>query len=395
MKVRTQLFNTAAAAAMILALTGHASADIDAEAVFEGLKRQFAKQGVDVAAGSVASQGANDVIISDITLSAPDEDGSFMFGGVVLQQVVEAGDGGFLVGRMSAPAGSMTQEGVTVTFDGANLEGYYIPGPNDPDPVAAAGIFRRMNIGAMTVSTGGNTIFEVDGVTSEISPYEPGGTLDYDFEVTRFEVDFANLPDPQARATMSEFGYDQLTGRISGDGSWNTASGDMSANMAYEFDDAANLNIDLSIGGYTTEVLAAMQALQEQLAQQPNNDAAGMAMLGLMQQLEISGLSIEVVDRSLTGRALDFAARQQGTNRESIVAQAKGVLPFALAQLQNPEFAAKVSAAVSTYLDNPRSLRIVSAPASPVPVAQIMGAAMGAPQTLISVLAVDISANGE
>jgi hypothetical protein len=116
-------------------------------------------------------------------------------------------------------------------------------------------------------------------------------------------------------------------------------------------------------------------------------------MLGLMQQLEIGNISVELVDDSGTNKLLDFAATKQGTNREGVIAMVKGTLPVALAQLQNPEFAAKVSAAVSAFLDNPGSLKIVAAPSAPVPVAQIMGAAMSAPQSVIGVLGINVTAN--
>ena len=58
-----------------------------------------------------------------------------------------------------------------------------------------------------------------------------------------------------------------------------------------------------------------------------------------------------------------------------------------------PRNCSKVSAAVSAYLDNPGSLKIVAAPPSPVPVAQIMGAAMSAPQSVIGVLGINVTAN--
>ena len=391
MKAGTFSPRATATAAAILAMAGHASAEVDAEAVFEAMKQQYAKQGLIVEAGSVTAEGADSMIISNISVTSPGQDRTLGLGTMVLQGVVESGNGGYLVGRMLAPSTTIVEDDVTLTFDGAYMEGYYIAGPDDPDPVAASGLFRTIKVESATMSTGNTKIVDLEGISWEVSDYDPGGTMDFDLEVSSFMLDFANMPDPQARATMSEFGYEQLSGSVAVDGTWDMASGDLSANMLYEVDDAADLSVNLSIGGYTPELLAAIQQMQAQMADQ---DAGGLAMLGMMQQLEVGGLSIEIVDRSLTGRALDFAARQQGTNRESIIAQAKGVLPFALAQLQNPEFAAKVSAAVSAYLDNPRSLRIVSAPAAPVPVAQIMGAAMAAPQTLISVLGVDISANG-
>jgi hypothetical protein len=52
-----------------------------------------------------------------------------------------------------------------------------------------------------------------------------------------------------------------------------------------------------------------------------------------------------------------------------------------------------VSAAVNTYLDKPGSLTISAEPANAVPFPMIMGAAMGAPNTLPNVLGVKVTAN--
>jgi hypothetical protein len=116
-------------------------------------------------------------------------------------------------------------------------------------------------------------------------------------------------------------------------------------------------------------------------------------MLGLMQQIEINAISIEIRDDSLTNRILDFVGEQQGMNRANVIAMAKGVLPIGLAQLQDPAFAAEATAAIGQFLDDPGTLRIAAEPTSAVPVAQIMAVAMSAPQALISTLAVSITAN--
>ncbi len=68
-----------------------------------------------------------------------------------------------------------------------------------------------------------------------------------------------------------------------------------------------------------------------------------------------------------------------------------GSLPLALAYLQNAEFQAQVTAAVKNFLENPKSLRIAIAPPAPVPATQILGAAMGAPQTLPQVLNLSVT----
>ena len=163
--------------------------------------------------------------------------------------------------------------------------------------------------------------------------------------------------------------------------------------MRYSVDDAADLNLTMDIGGYTPELVGAMQDMQAQMAGQ-SEEQMGMAMLGLMQQLEINALAIEIDDNSLTNRILDFVAEQQGMNRQNVVAMAKGVLPLGLAQLQDPEFAANATAAIGSFLDDPQSLRVAAEPTNPVPLAQLMAAAMSAPQMLIKTLAVTITANG-
>ncbi len=96
---------------------------------------------------------------------------------------------------------------------------------------------------------------------------------------------------------------------------------------------------------------------------------------------------------SLTGKVLDYVARQQGMKAKDIANQAKAIVPFGMAQLNNPELTKQVTAAVSTYLDNPKSIEIAARPASPVPFALIMAGAMSNPQDLTKTLGVGVKAN--
>jgi len=391
MSFRQNAFTATTAAVLIFALAPHASAAVDGDAVFDALAAQMKKQGLELAAESVTVRG-DDVSISNLTITVPGGDDGFQMEQVLLEDVADAGRGSYVIGRIAMPAFAQTREGWSVNFEGASIEGYYLAGPNAVDPIAAVGIYRAMNIGALQVGTNGNLIFELEGITSTMSPYEPGATLDMEGEVKDFFIDFSKFPDANVQRGMAEVGYPQLKGRMTATGTWNTESGDMTAQEKFILDDAAELNVDFAIGGYTGELIAAMQEMQKNMEGQ-SEEAMGFAMLGLMQQLEIGSIKIELVDDSATNRLLDFAAKKQGTNREGVVAMAKGTLPFALAQLQNPEFSAKVSAAVGSFLDNPGSLTIVAAPASPVPVAQIMGSAMSTPQALINVLGLSVTAN--
>jgi len=69
------------------------------------------------------------------------------------------------------------------------------------------------------------------------------------------------------------------------------------------------------------------------------------------------------------------------------------VLPFLLAQLNNPDLTAQATQAVSTFLDDPKSLTISARPAQPVPFAMLAATAMMVPAELTKALGVTVSAN--
>ena len=90
---------------------------------------------------------------------------------------------------------------------------------------------------------------------------------------------------------------------------------------------------------------------------------------------------------------IDYLAAQQHMRREDVINQAKAVLPFALAKMNNPEFSAKVTAAVSKFLDNPKNLTITAAPSSPLSLGILMASAMAAPKQIPDQLGVTVTAN--
>ncbi|MDN3718941.1 hypothetical protein QW131_06290 [Roseibium salinum] len=68
-------------------------------------------------------------------------------------------------------------------------------------------------------------------------------------------------------------------------------------------------------------------------------------------------------------------------------------LPMMLSMLQNKDLETQVAEAVTQYLNSPGSLQITAAPGAPVPMAQIMGTAMLAPQMIPQILSVSVTAN--
>jgi hypothetical protein len=121
--------------------------------------------------------------------------------------------------------------------------------------------------------------------------------------------------------------------------------------------------------------------------------ATGLAMLGLMQQLTLDNAEITFKDASITKRVLEYAGAAQGVSGPQMANTLKALTPLMLAQLKLPELQAAVSAAVNSYLDDPKNFTVTAAPAKPVPFPMIVGAAMGAPNTIPSVIGLKVSAN--
>ncbi len=380
-------------AAGLLASTVMAGAQgIDGEQVFGQLAAQMQLNGITIDAAEVETRGT-DIALSGVGIGFDQQMDPLMLESVLLEDVQAGDDGAFIIGRVAAPAGSTTSDGVTVDFGGAEILGYFVAGPDATDPVLRGNLYDALNVGSLTVSGGQGTIFSMGGASVINGAYVPGGALNYQMEARDIVVEIDNFDDPQAREALSGLGYSSLAGTMTSQGAWDTGSGDLDVDhMTFSVDEAADLTIAFSLGGFTTEMVNAMQQMQVDLAEQ-GQDAIDMAMLGLMQQLEVNSVAIEVNDNSLTNRILDLVGEQQGLSRQNVVAMAKGALPLGLAQLGAPQFAASASAAVSAFLDDPQSLRIVAEPENPVPVMQLVAAGMSSPQTLITMLGVSITAN--
>ncbi len=394
-----RLFKATALAGACLALSTAAFA-ADAQKISDAVKATFANQGVPLTIGSAEADG-EDVVLKDISVTAPGEGESTKIAEVRLEGVTEAGSS-FTIARVAAPAFKTESEGMTIDFGGAEMNNLNIGGPDETDPMKKMLLSTGGSIGRFSVSGPAGEIFKMDSGKYTMSPYTPGGKIDYDMTLDGFAVDFTKAPDEKTKAMMTELGYPTMTGTINYKGSWNSADGRFVIDpMTYKVDDAASLIIALDFSGYTPQFVQSMAEINKQMADAAASgqsadaqaQAQGLAMLGLIQQLVFNGATIRIEDASLTGKVLDMVAKQQGGDRAALVTQTKGMLPLMLGQLQNPAFAEKVTAAVSAYLDDPKSLTIKAAPPAPVPAAQIMAAGMGAPQTIPDVLGVTVTAN--
>jgi hypothetical protein len=242
-------------------------------------------------------------------------------------------------------------------------------------------------------------LFSMNDLHVEVTPPKDGAALEFTGAAEKFTADLTTVEDAEAKKVIEALGYNTINGSFEMEGSWQPSDGRMGLSQ-YDIsvENAGTLGMTFDLGGYTPDFVKALQDMQKKMAEQPqgaDNSAQGLAMLGLMQQLTFHGATIRFDDDSLTGKVLEYVAKQQGAKPADIANQAKAIVPFLMAQLNNPELTASVTAAIGKYLDDPKSLEIEAAPASPVPFALVMAGAMSTPQELPKTLGVTVTANEE
>ncbi len=384
----TRCFLAASALAIVFASPAHA--EVDAKKVVDAITAQFANQGLPITVTSSELSGAN-VIAKGVSIKFPDAEPASL-GDIVLENVTEDGSG-YLVAKISAPVTKMEQGTEKFEFNGASINNVHVAGPDETDPVKQMFLYESMEVGPITVATGGAEVFRMEGAKATMSPYTPGQAMNFDVNINGLFGDLSKIPDPKTQEAMAALGYSQINGVVTMKGSWNPADGRMTISEgAYDFADIGRLNMTMDISGYTPALVKAMQDMNKNMEGQ-DESAKGLAMLGIIQQLNFISMTLRFDDASVTGRVIDYAAKQAGQPREAIVAQSKAIIPFAVAQLKDPDFAAKVTEAASAYMDNPKSLEIKAMPAAPVPFALLIATGSTTPEALIKQLNVTVTAN--
>ena len=388
--------------AILLAFPFNSAVAQEASAVAERIKASAAAQGTFLEWTGVTGD-ASSMVMEGVTVKAANMDDRLAIGNVTLSGIVEQ-DGGYRVETTTTSPISATSEGVTFDMSPMLIRGWNIPAENPADPLDTLSLWDSAEIASMTFKMADKTVFSIAGVSSTVTRPADGKPMDFTGGISSFTGDLSVITDPQTKAVVDAFGYQTINGSYKTEGTWNLADGRLNITQNdITVENAGKFGFKFDFGGYTLDFIKQMQEIQKKMAAQPAGETgspADMEMLGLMQQLSLNGATIRFDDASLTGKILDYVAKQQGQKRENIVNLAKAGLPFALMQLQLPDLAAAISPAVNAYLDDPRSIEIKAAPPAPVPFTMLGGATMANPndpgataKAIWSMLGVTVTAN--
>jgi hypothetical protein len=402
MTTRNAALRRLAFSALLLTIPLNSASAQEAAAVADRLKALSAKQGIELGWANVTGD-ASGMVIEGLTVKPAGETDAFPLGNLTLSDISEE-NGGFRIGTTATAPISSTAEGVTVELSEIVMKGLKIPAENSDDPLAAISFYESVEMASAAVKMADKTVFSISGLTAAISPPVEGKAMDFTAGVASFSGDLSGVTDPQTKAIVDAFGYQTINGSYTTAGTWNLADGRLNVTENdVVVENAGKFGFKADISGYTLDFIKQLQEVQKKMAAQPAGEAATSAgeleMLALMQQLSLNGATVRFDDASLTGKIIDYVAKQQGQKREDIVNVAKAGLPFLLMQMQLPDLAAAISPAINSYLDDPRSIEIKAAPAAPVPFTLIGGAAMANPdpgataKAIWSMLGVTVTAN--
>jgi hypothetical protein len=378
----------------LIALPFAAAQAADPADVANRLKDIFSKQGVELQWKGVGGDDSS-MKLSGVTANATGDEKQVEIGDVTITDVSQNGDA-YVIGNIALPAYSTEQEGVTVDMTGASISGLRLPPPDSTDPLDSVMMYDKAEVGEISVKRNGKQVFDLGNFHVDVKRPRGDDPLEFDGVAESFSADLSNADDPESKAVIQALGYQNIQGSFAMAGSWAPKTGEaLLDSYKITVKNAGTFDISLKISGCTPEFVRSLHAIREKIAKAPQDQKAAqsMALLDLAQQLSFSGATVRFDDDSLTGKIMDYVAKQQGAKRSDIANQAKAVLPFALMRLNNPDLTAEVTKAVSAFLDDPKNLAIVAAPPNPVPLAMIAAGAMGAPQQLPETLGLKIIAN--
>lgn len=359
--------------------TGNAIAD----AVIAGMESGGA---TNITWGGVSGD-ADTVTITDLkaTMAAGDngKTSTLTIGSLTLDEASVA-DGRIEAGAVAVTSIAIKEDGGSAGLTIAQLVGADVAGAIEdavsPDLDTTLGEMTASNI---VITADDGTAIPIETVEIATGEVVDGSPRAMSFAADNIVIEVAKLPDEEAKAQLGRLGYDTLKLSLVLAGGWDADEESLTVEEVTIAGDAmGSLSMSASLGGLTKEVMDQLMA-----------DGDDEQKMQLLQGLTVDELEISFENQSVVNRLLDAQAKDAGTTPDAVVDQLTQALPQMLQMIGNPDFEGKVAAAATAFLKAPANLTFTAAPAQPVPIAQLVGTVMMAPQSLPTVLNVTVEAN--
>lgn len=370
---------------------------LDGADLVKKLTAGFNLQPGNVTPASVDINGSN-VTLKGVTVGDTKGGSRLNIGDVQLTGVKETSGGGYKVDKVTFADINASEDKTKIMAKDLYFAGLIIPANTNGDTIDAILMYDEAHSGPVEVNVDGKQVIAIreSKVTTERS--DDNSTLSFSAAVEGMKIDLSTVDDPNAKETIESLGLTKIDGTITMEGEWEISSGTFDiSEYAFDFANIGRLDMAFSLSGYTPAFVKSLKETTAAMEANPNKEAAqqaaGLAMLGLLQQLSFNSAQITFSDDGITKRSLNYAGKSQNVSGEQMAMMLKGMVPLVMAQANLPKLQNSVSSAVNAYLDNPQNITVTAEPDNPVPLPMIIGAAQAAPNSLPDMLGVSVSAN--
>ena len=284
-------------------------------------------------------------------------------------------------------------QNVDFAMDSFNLADVNFPSSIDASIFDWMKIYSSMSIDGIKASQQGESVFRLDNISGTITPMDAGGTVSSKSSLSGLFINLLAIPDPNAQAVFKQLGYDKIEGSMTGVGTYNPTTGrasvfDTSIKLMEMFD----LYIDYSISGYTAELAQKLSRAQMEIASGKEQMQVLGPMMADLSGIKLNSFGIELEDQSITGRLLDFQAKQMGTTGDQLAAGAPMMIGLGMGGLNMPGLTEMVTSAVGKFLKEPGTISVRAQPDEPVSIVNVVFASQTDPAQIPKLLNLQVTA---
>lgn len=284
--------------------------------------------------------------------------------------------------------------GTSVSVGGVELSDYTFP---DRDVVLSAGFAAMLGgppsprlimdviptLGAIAVRdvtavvAGSDAPFRLERFVLTLGDYIPPIPTEIELDIAGLEVPAGLLRDPGMAAMLEAMGATPLRADATIALRWDEDSQRFELIEDIDVADVARLEANATLSGIPRVVFEDPTRAQEALA-----------------TAALNGLTARITNQGAADFAIGMMSQQTGVPAAEFASVMATQVQMQVAMITgSQEFADEVATAVRTFLADPQSLTVSAAPAAPVPLAQLIGAAMTAPQLIPGIVNFAIRAN--
>ena len=373
---------------------------LDARDFADKLSATFANLGAfEITFGNAVAEG------DTITLSGWDIAGlnngrgqEILDGTVVFEGVEETAEGGYTATQAVFNDIDYSDEGARIELRNMVASGIKVFADPKADILNSMQLYSAINAGPFKLTIDGDEVVSVASISSTSIANDDNSEFTGGYLVTGIHGDLSKVDDSDIEEMMAVLDISEINASMSGAFSWRVGDGKMVIDdSTISIENIGQISMSVDLLGYTLELVQKLQNASKEIQNlDPSSNEAELKsmqlMMSMVAELSLNGMAIRFDDDSLTNKMLAFAAEEEGLSLKGMISEIASVIPEVFASLDIPELQEEVSAAIITFLKDPRNIEIKASPTEPVPFLALMAASQN-PSIANDLLNISVTAN--